>query len=58
MSDVPFHRTRMGQIFIEVTMPALVREISRLNTNLERLATRIVHEDRDPTIPATSPEPR
>ncbi len=38
MSD--FYRTRMGQQFYEVTMPGLVRELARLNANLERLARR------------------
>ncbi len=33
-----FYRTRTGQQFYEVTMPRLVRELARLNTNLERLA--------------------
>lgn len=37
MSDVPFHLTRMGQTFYEGTMPRLVRELARLNDNLERL---------------------
>lgn len=38
MSDVPFHLTRMGMRFYESTVPALVRELQRLNENLERLA--------------------
>lgn len=46
MSDIPFHRTRMGQIFLEVTVPALVREIARLNTNLERLGKVAVDGER------------
>ena len=37
MSDNPFHQTRMGRIFYESTMPGLVRELTRLNANLERL---------------------
>jgi hypothetical protein len=37
MSDTPFHQTRMGHTFYEATVPALVRELARLNTNLERL---------------------
>lgn len=32
-----FFRTRMGQTFYEATMPSLVRELGRLNQNLERL---------------------
>lgn len=37
MSDVQFHQTRMGQRFYESTMPDLVRELTRLNGNIERL---------------------
>ena len=37
MSDIPFHLTRMGRDFYEVTMRELVREIARLNDNLERV---------------------
>ena len=38
MTDVPFHVTRMGARFYEHTLPELVRQIERLNRNLERLA--------------------
>ena len=37
MSDVPFYRTQMGRRFYEATAPSLVRELTRLNDNLERL---------------------
>ena len=37
MSGIPFHSTRMGQRFYEATLPELVRELKRLNQNLERL---------------------
>jgi len=37
MSDAPFHLTRMGQRYYEHTVPELVRELERLNKNLERL---------------------
>ena len=37
MSETPFHATRMGQRYYEATMPALVRELARLNDNIERL---------------------
>jgi len=30
-----FYRTRMGMTFFEGTMPSLVRELKRLNDNLE-----------------------
>ena len=34
---IEFFRTPMGQRFFEATMPSLVRELARLNQNLERL---------------------
>jgi hypothetical protein len=37
MSDVPFYRTQMGHRFYERTMPELVRQLTRLNTILERV---------------------
>ena len=37
MSDTSFHLTRMGHTFYEATMPALVRELTRLNDNIERM---------------------
>jgi hypothetical protein len=37
MTDIPFYRTQMGHRFCEATAPALVRELARLNENLERL---------------------
>lgn len=37
MSDAPFHQTRMGHQFYEATMPELVRQLVRMNENLERL---------------------
>ena len=40
MSETPFHQTAMGRDFYERTVPALVREISRLNDLLARLAER------------------
>lgn len=32
-----FHRTRMGQEFFNNTMPGLVKQLKRLNDNLEKL---------------------
>ena len=37
MSETPFFKTRMGQQFYERTMPALVKQIERLNELLEQL---------------------
>jgi len=36
-----FFRTRMGHTFYESTMPSLVRELGRLNDNLERLVALV-----------------
>ena len=43
MSD-DFFRTRMGHTFYELTMPSLVRELARLNDNLERLVAVVEKE--------------
>ena len=37
MSETPFFKTRMGHQFYERTMPALVKQLERLNELLERL---------------------
>jgi hypothetical protein len=50
MSD--FFRTPMGQRFYEATMPSLVRELARLNQNLERLLT-VVECDAKPAPPVS-----
>ncbi len=52
MSD-DFFRTRMGHTFYESTMPSLVRELARLNDNLERLVTLA---DRPAAAAPTAPE--
>ncbi len=41
MSDTPFYNTRMGHRFFESTMPALVKQLERLNELLERLVDRL-----------------
>jgi hypothetical protein len=60
MSD--FFRTQMGHRFYESTMPSLVRELARLNTNLERLLAVVEREPERPDegepTPAQSKEPR
>ncbi len=39
MTDqTPFFQTRMGRVYYERTLPGLVRELTRLNETLERLA--------------------
>jgi hypothetical protein len=60
MSDVPFYRTQMGHRFYEATAPALVRELARLNDNLERLLAFLEREPAgEPPRPESKPkEPR
>lgn len=41
MSDIDFHRTVMGHRFYESTMPELVRQLTRLNSLLERLVEKL-----------------
>ena len=41
MSETPFFKTRMGQRFYERTMPELVKQLERLNENLERLPGQV-----------------
>lgn len=57
MSDVPFYRTQMGHRFYEATAPALVRELARLNDNLERLLALV---EREPAreVPNSEGEPK
>ncbi len=60
MSD-DFFRTRMGHTFYESTMPSLVRELARLNQNLERLVALAEKREAKPAEPApaaTTPEER
>lgn len=40
-----FFRTQMGQRFYEHTVPELVRQMARLNDNLERLIERLPARD-------------
>jgi hypothetical protein len=42
------HETRMGQALITHTLPELVRQLERLNQNLERLADLHVRAGPDP----------
>ncbi len=54
---IDFHRTPMGQRFFEATMPSLVRELARLNKNLERLLD-LAEKPPEPPEPAPAPEER
>ena len=47
MSETPFFKTRMGHQFYERTMPALVKQLERLNELLERLVDQ--RQDREDT---------
>ena len=44
MSDVEFCRTRMGHTFYNHNVPALIKQLTRLNDLLERL---VVIEERE-----------
>ncbi len=41
MNDTTFHQDKMGRDFYERTMPELVRQLHRLNENLERCSTAL-----------------
>ena len=56
MSEIKFFQTRMGRQYYEVTMPELVRQITRLN-DLLALAIELTEiksqpEDRDNDLPS------
>lgn len=53
---IDFHRTSMGQRFFEATMPSLVRELARLNKNLERFLDLAEKAPAEPPVPAPAPE--
>ena len=44
MDETRFYQTRMGREFYDRTMPELVKQLTRLNDVLERLAD---HQQRD-----------
>jgi len=54
VSDDFFH-TRMGHTFYESTMPSLVRELGRLNDNLERLVKLLERPEPDASAPLPAP---
>jgi ElaB/YqjD/DUF883 family membrane-anchored ribosome-binding protein len=37
MHNIPFHHTAMGRDFFDRNIPMLVRQLTRLNDNLEKL---------------------
>ena len=56
MSDIPFFMTAMGRRHYEHTMPELVRQLARLNDNLERLAARMPAPETEATTEANDDE--
>lgn len=50
-----FHATKMGQRFFESTLPAIAKELARLNQNLEALLAEIQHLREDATNPPPIP---
>lgn len=38
MSEIPFYRTRMGQVFFDRTVPELVDALKAIGSHLKRLA--------------------
>jgi len=46
MSHVPFYQTRTGRQFYEITMPELVRQLTRLN-DMFAVYVELVEQDRD-----------
>ena len=55
MNDVPFHLTVMGRRFYEVTVPALVEAIERLNLNLERAAAPTATSGSESSVAPSEP---
>ena len=55
-----FYRTQMGHRFFESTLPALVRELARLNDNIEKLTAALGREPRaaEPAHQSQPEEPR
>lgn len=49
-----FYRTQMGHRFFESTLPGLVRELARLNDNIERLSKT---REQGPRAPEPPPQP-
>ncbi|CAM4493445.1 hypothetical protein [Corallococcus exiguus] len=60
MSGPDFFQTHMGQRFYEGTMPALVRELKRLNDNMERMvavAEQLAGQKEAPSVEPREPSP-
>lgn len=57
MSDVPFHTTRCGRQFFDVTMPELVRQLTRLNDMLALAVEMTEAKTPPPSEPAPPRSP-
>lgn len=47
MNEVPFWKTAMGRDFFDRNLPRLIKELERLNTNIEKLVKQ--NEDKEKT---------
>ena len=56
MAGPEFFQTRMGQVFYEGTMPALVRELTKLNATLDRLVAVAERDQEIVNGPLTVPK--
>lgn len=51
MSEVPFYQTKAGRQYYEVTMPELVRQLTRLNDLLALAVEAMDKKDADDVRP-------
>lgn len=56
MGDAPFHQTRMGRQFYERQVPELLRQLARLNDNLEHLGALGLKAPPEEAPPAKEPD--
>jgi predicted ATPase len=54
MSEIPFYRTRMGQVFFDRTMPELMDALKSISGHLKRLADGL---ERREVVERTPSEP-
>lgn len=47
MSETPFHRTQVGKLLLERTLPNLVRELARLTDAVQQVASTISQKEAD-----------
>lgn len=58
MNGPQFWQTIMGRTFVEHTMPNLVKQLARLNDNLERILAQPTREATDTRNPESDKEPQ